>query len=114
MRVPAPYASELEESRIEVLLYSIAQSHMAMARYKPVPTKFQLPAKIFNIMAPSLEEVEYAVSTLPLNSTSKQTNGVKAIESLKLQEDEKLDLVLRVYRCLIADLCEQFKGGHPG
>ena len=65
-------------------------------------------------MAPSFEEVEYAVSTLPLNTTSKQTNGVKAIESLKFQYDEKHDLVLRVYRCLIADLCEQFKGGHPG
>lgn len=65
-------------------------------------------------MAPSFEEVEYAVSTLPVDTTSKRANGVKAIDSLKLQEDEKHDFVLRVYRCLIADLCEQFKGGHPG
>ncbi|KAL2192973.1 transketolase [Corynascus similis CBS 632.67] len=27
---------------------------------------------------------------------------------------ETTDLVLRTFRCLIADLCEQFKGGHPG
>jgi dihydroxyacetone synthase len=31
-----------------------------------------------------------------------------------LDESEKHDLVLRVFRCLIADLCEQFGGGHPG
>jgi dihydroxyacetone synthase len=65
-------------------------------------------------MAPSVAEVEYAVSELPIDTTSKQINGAKAIAKLKLQEDEKHDLVLRVYRCLIADLCEQFNGGHPG
>lgn len=25
-----------------------------------------------------------------------------------------IDLVLRQFRCLIADLCQQFNGGHPG
>jgi dihydroxyacetone synthase len=30
-------------------------------------------------------------------------------------EDAKtVDLVLRQFRCLIADLCQQFNGGHPG
>lgn len=65
-------------------------------------------------MAPALEEVEYAVSALPVDITSKKMNGTKAIETLKLQEDDKHDFVLGIYRCLIADLCEQFKGGHPG
>jgi hypothetical protein len=33
---------------------------------------------------------------------------------LKLDGDQQHDIVLRTFRCLIADLCEQFKGGHPG
>ncbi|KAI0466902.1 transketolase [Xylaria cf. heliscus] len=37
-------------------------------------------------------------------------------QSIEIQpEDIKtIDLVLRTFRCLIADLCEQFGGGHPG
>jgi dihydroxyacetone synthase len=27
---------------------------------------------------------------------------------------EEHDLVLKTFRLLIADLCQQFKGGHPG
>ncbi|OTB05534.1 hypothetical protein M426DRAFT_72833 [Hypoxylon sp. CI-4A] len=34
--------------------------------------------------------------------------------SRQLGDNEKTSLVLRTFRCLIADLCEQFKGGHPG
>ncbi|RYP25576.1 hypothetical protein DL768_011453 [Monosporascus sp. mg162] len=34
--------------------------------------------------------------------------------SVELQDDEKMNRVLCTFRCLIADLCEQFKGGHPG
>jgi dihydroxyacetone synthase len=33
---------------------------------------------------------------------------------IKLRDAERTSLVLRTFRCLIADLCEQFKGGHPG
>ena len=29
-------------------------------------------------------------------------------------EKKRIDLALRTIRCLVADLCEQFKGGHPG
>jgi dihydroxyacetone synthase len=36
------------------------------------------------------------------------TNG------LQLRDVETTGFVLRTFRCLIADLCEQFKGGHPG
>lgn len=47
-----------------------------------------------------------------------QTNGVqKAVPSAlplvqKLSQDH--DLVLKTFRLLIADLCQQFSGGHPG
>lgn len=27
---------------------------------------------------------------------------------------QRSNRVLRTFRCLVADLCEQFKGGHPG
>lgn len=30
------------------------------------------------------------------------------------EDGETIDLVLRQFRCLIADLCQQFNGGHPG
>jgi dihydroxyacetone synthase len=65
-------------------------------------------------MAPSVAEIEHVVSEPLYNTTSQQINGTKTMGTLELQEDEKHDFVLRVYRCLIADLCEQFKGGHPG
>jgi dihydroxyacetone synthase len=36
------------------------------------------------------------------------------IKLIKNDDAETIDLALRQFRCLIADLCEQFKGGHPG
>lgn len=64
-------------------------------------------------MAPSLEAYENAVDNLPVNTSSRASH--KSLEStLALEESEKHGKVLRVFRCLIADLCEQFKGGHPG
>lgn len=44
-------------------------------------------------------------------------NGVKDVRSAlplvqKLSKDH--DLVLKTFRLLIADLCQQFNGGHPG
>jgi dihydroxyacetone synthase len=65
-------------------------------------------------MARSLEEVEDTISAQPVKRTSEKTQVMKALETLKLQEDDKHEFVLKVYRCLIADLCEQYKGGHPG
>ncbi|OXN28503.1 hypothetical protein CDV57_02755 [Aspergillus fumigatus] len=32
----------------------------------------------------------------------------------QLEEKKKIDLALRTIRCLILDLCQQYKGGHPG
>ena len=66
-------------------------------------------------MAPSLTDFEYATSLQPVKVNQSKTDGKNAFhDSLQLQESEKHDLVLRVFRCLIADLREQFKGGHPG
>ncbi|KAE9987409.1 hypothetical protein EG328_002765 [Venturia inaequalis] len=55
------------------------------------------------------------VSNLPLRLTPK-ANGNKTANtsSLQIEDGEKIDFVLRTFRCLIADLCEQFSGGHPG
>lgn len=36
------------------------------------------------------------------------------VKLIKNDDAETIDLALRQFRCLIADLCEQFKGGHPG
>lgn len=33
---------------------------------------------------------------------------------LRFEEEEKCDKILRTFRCLVADLCQQFNGGHPG
>lgn len=62
-------------------------------------------------MAPSLEVYEDVVASLPVNG---KPNITQAVSIPKLETDETHDYVLRVFRCLIADLCEQFKGGHPG
>lgn len=41
-------------------------------------------------------------------------NHPQSYNSIKNEDSDKNDLVLKIFRCLIADLCEQFKGGHPG
>jgi dihydroxyacetone synthase len=47
-----------------------------------------------------------------------QTNGVQKAAPSALPLVQKLsgdhDLVLKTFRLLIADLCQQFSGGHPG
>lgn len=60
-------------------------------------------------MSPSAVD-QKDVANLPLQLKGKQ-NGV---ENVKMEEFEKTDLVLRTFRCLIADLCHQFGCGHPG
>ncbi|OHF00467.1 transketolase [Colletotrichum orchidophilum] len=46
--------------------------------------------------------------------TAKSLNGPNTQFHLIDSEKKEVDFVLRTFRCLIADLCEQFKGGHPG
>lgn len=65
-------------------------------------------------MAPSLEHYEEATSGIPVKVLGTQIDGTNGAATLQLEEADKHDQVLRVFRCLIADLCEQFGGGHPG
>ncbi|KAK1585497.1 transketolase [Colletotrichum navitas] len=64
-------------------------------------------------MAPSAVPSEPApqdvVASKPLNAGS-NTSPFQLTEAGK----KEVDFVLRTFRCLIADLCEQYKGGHPG
>ncbi|KAJ0161997.1 Dihydroxyacetone synthase [Colletotrichum tanaceti] len=50
------------------------------------------------------------------DTNGSNTNTTTAGHQFTLTEAEKkqADLALRTFRCLIADLCEQYKGGHPG
>lgn len=45
-------------------------------------------------------------------------NGLKQEEAMEKESVQNLssvhDLVLKTFRLLIADLCQQFGGGHPG
>ncbi|KAJ5011498.1 Dihydroxyacetone synthase [Colletotrichum sp. SAR 10_99] len=45
---------------------------------------------------------------------AKSLNGSNSQFQLTEADKKEVDFVLRTFRCLIADLCEQFKGGHPG
>ncbi|KAF2492528.1 transketolase [Lophium mytilinum] len=61
-------------------------------------------------MAPSAIPVE-TLNHLPL----KTVNGKSAaVDDIIIEDVEKTNLVLRTFRSFIVDLCEQFKGGHPG
>lgn len=65
-------------------------------------------------MAPSLEVLENAVESLPVKTVGTRINGVPAVSSLELDRADQHDKVLKVFRAFIADLCQQFGGGHPG
>ena len=75
---------------------------------------FLLKAKPSSIMAPSLEALKEASTDIPVKVLSKNMNGTNGATTIQPDDADKLDHVLKVFRCLIADLCEQFKGGHPG
>lgn len=66
-------------------------------------------------MAPSLELYEKATEGLPVKPVVSNVHGVSpAVADLKLESSDKHDRVLKVFRAFIADLCQQFNGGHPG
>ena len=46
----------------------------------------------------------------------KVNGGGKALSPAQLvqAEKDKHDIILKTFRILIADLCQQFNGGHPG
>lgn len=60
-------------------------------------------------MAPglTLNSYEEVTSSLPTKALP------NTISTAQFDSDENA-LVLKVFRSYIADLCEQFKGGHPG
>lgn len=65
-------------------------------------------------MSPSAV-LQSTVCDLPITFPSKPDGHVTASTStLELDKGEQTSHVLRTFRCLIADLCEQFNGGHPG
>ncbi|KAI9167922.1 dihydroxyacetone synthase [Paramyrothecium foliicola] len=64
-------------------------------------------------MAPSAVSAA-ALDHLPVKLAGKGAHQDGTTDDLQLKDVETTNLVLRTFRCLIADLCEQFKGGHPG
>jgi len=42
------------------------------------------------------------------------TKGVAKTHQQQLEGQESHDIVLKSFRLLVADLCQQFNGGHPG
>ncbi len=65
-------------------------------------------------MSPSLEFYDDVSNSLPVKPITAKVNGVPAVAAVQLQDVENHDLVLRYFRAYIADLCQQFNGGHPG
>lgn len=47
-----------------------------------------------------------AIETVPKNTN--------AVANRKLGDESSHDIVLKSFRLLVADLCQQFNGGHPG
>lgn len=67
-------------------------------------------------MAPSAVQVGADdVAHLPLKLDGKANSAnAKHVENLQMEAQDKTQYVLKSYRCLIADLCQQFNMGHPG
>jgi dihydroxyacetone synthase len=65
-------------------------------------------------MAPTLEYYDQVSHALPVNPVATKVNGVPAVAAVQLEQSDKHDLVLNHFRAYIADLCQQFNGGHPG
>ncbi|KAH9831289.1 Transketolase, thiamine diphosphate binding domain [Teratosphaeria destructans] len=66
-------------------------------------------------MAPSAVAVSTGdVAHLPLKLDGKMNGAAEHVEDVRMEAADKTQFVLRSYRCLIADLCQQFNMGHPG
>jgi dihydroxyacetone synthase len=66
------------------------------------------------IMSPSLEFYDKVSEGLPIQPVATKMHGVTGVAAVELDQSDKHDLVLKHVRAYIADLCEQFAGGHPG
>jgi dihydroxyacetone synthase len=65
-------------------------------------------------MSPSFEFYDKESNELPIKPVTTKLNGVTGVAAVELQDIEKSDTVLKYFRAYIADLCQQFNGGHPG
>ncbi|OAL48268.1 hypothetical protein IQ07DRAFT_514332 [Pyrenochaeta sp. DS3sAY3a] len=65
-------------------------------------------------MSPSLEFYDKVSEELPIKPLATKVNGVTGIAAVQLDGSDKHELVLAHFRAYIADLCQQFNGGHPG
>jgi dihydroxyacetone synthase len=65
-------------------------------------------------MSPSLEFFDKVSEELPIKPLATKVNGVTGIAAVQLDSSDKHELVLAHFRAYIADLCQQFNGGHPG
>ncbi|KAH7382919.1 Transketolase, thiamine diphosphate binding domain-containing protein [Cadophora sp. MPI-SDFR-AT-0126] len=65
-------------------------------------------------MAPSATEVSSSLPSKSKMQLSSESGISNKLVHVNFEDPELHDRVLKTFRCLIADLCEQFKGGHPG
>ena len=65
-------------------------------------------------MSPSLETYETVADNLPIKPVITKVNGTASVAAFQLDQADKHDHVLGTFRAYIADLCQQFNGGHPG
>ncbi|CAI6334421.1 unnamed protein product [Periconia digitata] len=76
------------------------------------------------MISPSTDNMHINSETSTVNGTSHTAYGKNVVAELKKEEKEEAkavqklskehDIVLKTFRILIADLCQQFGGGHPG
>lgn len=56
------------------------------------------------------------MAPIALNQEIRESPAKVSSDINRFNKDDSqiTDLVLRQFRCLIANLCQQFNGGHPG
>jgi dihydroxyacetone synthase len=65
-------------------------------------------------MAPALELLEKPVEYLPVKAVSAINSATVSATDIKLENTEKHQRVMNVFRAFIADLCQQYGEGHAG
>lgn len=74
----------------------------------------QFPFVLTFTMSPSLEFYETVAEDLPIKPLTTKVNGVAGVATVQLDGSDKHEMILAHFRTYIADLCQQFGGGHPG
>jgi dihydroxyacetone synthase len=62
-------------------------------------------------MSPSFEFYDKVSHEMPVKPIPTKVHGVIGVAAVELKDIEKTDLVLKYFRCYVADLCQQFSGG---